>query len=71
MFPVQWSANVKLPYYGWFGESGFSSEAEARGYVARMLRSARRPGDSRISRPSYSGRCYTVRPRLMTLDDIS
>lgn len=71
MLPVQWSANVKLPFYGWFGESGFASEAEARGYVAKMLRGARKTGDSRISRPSYRGRCYIIKPRLMTLDDIT
>lgn len=38
MIPMQWYANVKLPYYGWFGET-FSSELDARRFVAKMLKS--------------------------------
>jgi hypothetical protein len=69
MVPMLWTANVKLPYYGWFGET-FSCEHEARAYVARMLWNARKPSHGSISRPSYRGRCYTIKPRLMRLDDI-
>ena len=69
MIPMQWHANVKLPYYGWFGET-FSSERDARRYVAKMLRSARKPSDSRIGRPSYAGRSYIIKPHLMRLADL-
>lgn len=64
MIPMQWSANVKLPYYGWFGRDGFSCEAEARDYVADKLRSARRDHPP-CFRPSYSGRTYIIAPRLL------
>lgn len=71
MFPVQWSANVKLPFYGWFGESGFSTERDARGFVAMMLWRARRDRAGKLARPSYAGRCYTIRRHVMTIDDIA
>lgn len=62
MLPFQWNANVKTPYYGWYGRDDFASESEARAYVARMLRGARR---DKLSRPSYAGRSYSIKPRLM------
>ena len=63
MIPMQWSANVKLPYYGWFGRDGFASLREARRFVAETLREARHYGP--LYRPTYGGRCYTIRQSLL------
>ncbi len=67
MMPIQWSANVKLPYYGWFGRDDFTSKREARDFVAKMLRKAR--ADSRLARPSYRARTYIIRPHLLRVED--
>ena len=62
--PMQWSANVKLPYYGWFGREGFSTQAEARKYVADQLRSVRHH-EHAMCRPTYASRQYVIRPYAM------
>ena len=65
MIPMQYYANVELPFYGWFGKS-FSSTQEARDYVADMLRKARQ--NERVSlRPRRA--VYYIKPRLLRLDD--
>jgi hypothetical protein len=62
MMPMEYYANVKLPFYGWFGRT-FATEAEARSYVARMLNRARKEGTS------YRSRAYYIRQQLLNLDE--
>lgn len=64
--PMQWSVNVRLPYFGWFGQSGFSTERDARTWIAGQYRDARKATDSRLGRPSYAARSYTIRPHIIT-----
>lgn len=66
MIPMQFYANVRLPYYGWFGEA-FDCEQAARDYIARMLRSARSQGG--MFKPSYRSRDYYIRPQLLPTRD--
>jgi hypothetical protein len=67
MMPLNWSANVRMPYYGWFGANGFDSPAAARAWIAKMYRDFRR--DSRkLIRPAYAGRSYIVRAYLLQED---
>lgn len=69
--PLTYAANVRLPYYGWFGQSGFSSERDARTWIASQYRHARAMSyaqNSRLLRPSYAARAYTIRPRLITIE---
>ena len=61
MIPMQWDANIKIPFLGWFGET-FSSKPEARQFVARMLRDARKNASTK---PHYSSRSYWIIPRLL------
>lgn len=67
MHGMNWSANVKIPFDGWFGANSFATKREARDWVAKMYRNTRRC-DSRLSRPSYASRSYILRPYLL-LDD--
>lgn len=67
MMPTRYYANVKLPFYGWFGAE-FATEQEARRFIAGHYRTARRYSRQCL-RPSYAGRCYYVKPRLMTALD--
>lgn len=67
MIPMQWAANVKIPFYGWYGRDDFASEQEARGYVAKQYRMARKY-QNKLARPSYASRSYTIRARPMRFD---
>jgi hypothetical protein len=64
MFPMEYYANINLPYYGWFGRA-FTTPQDARRYIAKMIR------DSRKSRfpVRYRSRAYYVKPRLLRIDD--
>jgi hypothetical protein len=64
MIPMQFAANVRLPYYGWFGRDNFTSMGEARKFVAEMIRSARRDPVSRTRRYDWY-----VRPHLLRVDE--